>query len=326
MSNTASLPQRDLGRVVVTGATGFIGSHLVAKLLSEGHRVCATARPNSRVDRGNLAFVGAHPNLSIRTADIIDPADALSVLDGCDTLLHLAAQVDVAHSLKSPTLFLQTNVMGTANLLEAARARGVSRVVVMSSSEVYGGMGVPLTEASPLVAKSPYAATKIGAEKLAEAFYHSYRLGTVTLRLFNTFGPRQSVRAVIPWIIRQAIAGGSLHLGNLNAARDFVFVEDTVDGIIAAGSRAGVEGRVFNLATGEAHAIHEVVSHVQELCGRELRVTTDAERVRGTEEVWTLIGDASKAAAELGWRPRVAFKDGLRRFYEYLKTQGGSPQ
>lgn len=324
MSSESPFTARELGRIVVTGATGFIGSHLVERLLALGHTVTAAARPNSRLDRGNLAGIGPHPRLAIRTTDILDPADVTGVLEGCDTLIHLAAQVDVAHSLRSPTLFLQTNMIGTANVLEGARARGVSRVVVASSSEVYGGTtSGALSESSPLVARSPYAATKIGAEKLAESFHHSYRLGAVIVRLFNTFGPRQSVRAVIPWIISQAIAGGEVRLGNLNAARDFVFVQDTVDGLIAAATRAGVEGRVFNLATGQAHSIQDVVTRVEAISGKPLRVTTDAERVRGTEEVWTLIGDAGLALRDLEWRARIPFSDGLRLFYEHQLTRKG---
>ncbi|HYE60406.1 MAG TPA: GDP-mannose 4,6-dehydratase [Phycisphaerales bacterium] len=314
-----SAPARDLGAVAVTGASGFIGSHLISKLLAEGHSVTAAARPNSRTDSGNLAHVGPHRNLRVIRADILDPSDARAITEECDTLFHLAAQVDVAHSLKSPSLFLQTNVTGTYNMLEAARVQGVQRIVVTSSAEVYGGSPEPLTETSPLMAKSPYAASKIGKEKLAESYYHSYRLGTVVVRLFNTFGPRQSNRAVIPWIINQAITGEELHLGNTNARRDFMFVEDTVDGLIAAATRTGVEGRVFNLATGRTHAIQEVVDRVIELRGRPLRVITEADRVRGTEEVWTLIGDSSAAARDLGWRAQVPFAEGLRRVYEYFK-------
>jgi nucleoside-diphosphate-sugar epimerase len=320
-----SAPGRQLGKVAVTGATGFIGSHLVERLLADGHEVTAAVRPNSRMDCGNLAKIPAHAALRTRTVDILDPRDARSAVEGCDTLFHLAAQVDVAHSLKSPALFIQTNVTGTLNLLEAARAQGVRRVVVASSAEVYGGSAQPLSETSPLMARSPYAATKIAKEKLAESFYHSYRLGTVVVRLFNTFGPRQSVRAVIPWIVTQAIAGGELHLGNVNAVRDFMYVGDTVDGLMAAASREGVEGRVFNLATGKTHSIQDVVDRVGGLCGRRLRVATDAERVRGTEEVWNLLGDAGAAERELGWRAQVPFGEGLRRVYEYFTSGSVRP-
>lgn len=254
--------------------------------------------------------------------DLQDPSDVRAAFEGCDTVLHLAAQIDVAHSLRSPQLFWNTNTLGTKNVLDAARAAGVERVVVTSSSEVYGGTARdPLSESSSLIAKSPYAASKIAAEKLVESYYHSYRTGGVVVRLFNTFGPRQSVRAVIPWIISQALAGDHVRLGNTHAARDFVFVEDTVAGIIAAAKTVGVEGGVFNLATGHAHAIHEVVTHVERIAGKSLRVTTTAERVRGTEEVWTLIGDARLAGERLQWKPRTSFLDGLQRVYAFMAAQ-----
>lgn len=313
---------------IVTGASGFIGSHLVERLAASDFRVVALVRPNSGKGIGKLSALPADvlSRLDIRFCDIQDPEDLEAALEPSAVVFHLAAQIDVAYSARAPSLFLQTNVLGTHNLLRAALEKRAARAVVISTSEVYGGAEAGLIDESyPLRARSPYAASKIAAEKLAESYYHSYDLGVVIVRPFNTFGPRQSERAVIPWLLRQALGGGDIALGNLSPVRDFVYVSDTVAGIIAAGVAEHVEGQVFNLATGIGRSIGGLVEEVGTLVGRTLTVKEGGGLVRrASGEVWRLVGDAGKAQSQLGWSPEVTFEEGLKAVAHSL-AGGASP-
>ena len=314
-----------MGRVAVTGAGGFIGSHLVAELVGRGVDVVAIVRANGQGSIGNLAQLSDQDlgKIEIRHSDVMAPADLQRHLDGVDTVFHLAAQISVPYSKWAPSLFLQVNVMGTQNVLRAAHTLGIPRVVVMSTSEVYGAARqVPITEDHPLCARSPYAASKIAAEKLAEAYHYTYSMGTVIVRAFNTFGPRQSTRAVIPWLASQALSREVVRLGNIQPVRDFVFVRDTVHGIIAAGTAAGVDGQTFNLATGRGYSIAEIVDRVRLLTGRQFTVEVSANCTRNERfEVWKLIGSGDRAAARLGWTPSVGIDEGLRSVLNHVGAE-----
>lgn len=315
---------RAIRDAVVTGASGFIGSYLVEALVRRGARVRALARANSEHRLGNLALLAPEvlARVEVRFVDILDLQDLRAAAEGADTLFHLAAQINVPYSMRAPGLFLQTNGMGTQNVLQTAADLKIERTVVVSSSEVYGGTDGPLLrEDDRLCARSPYAASKIAAEKMAEAFCHTYGVGAVVVRPFNTFGPRQSLRAVIPWVVSQALAGDEIQLGNLKPVRDFVYVTDTAAGMLAAGEAEGVEGVVFNLATGVGVDVAEIVRRTGRLVGRTLHIKTREERVRRTSaEVWQLLGDAARAAERLGWAPAVSFDEGLAEMVRTMQS------
>lgn len=307
---------------IVTGASGFIGSHLVEQLVDQNFHVTAIVRPNSGKQIGKLAELSAQAlgQVDIRFCDILDIDDLRGVIESSAIIYHLAAQIDVAYSLRAPSLFIHTNVTGTHNVLRVALEKQVPRTVVISSSEVYGGTESGfIDEAHPLLARSPYAASKIAAEKIAESYYYSYGLGVVIIRPFNTFGPRQSERAVIPRILSQAFNQGQIILGNLSPIRDFVFVRDTAAGIFAAGIAENIEGQVFNLATGVGRTVNSVVDDIRELLQKKLVVIEDREAIRNPRmEVWRLVGEASKARRQLNWEPKISFNAGLKMVAEYL--------
>lgn len=309
-------------RVLVTGASGFIGSHLVERLLEGGAKVRALVRYNSRREIGHLKGLDS-PNLEIMLGDVRDPGSADRAAQGCSAVYHLAALIAIPYSYHAPHSFIDTNVKGTLHLLEAARRHKVGRFVHTSTSEVYGtAQYAPMDEAHPLQPQSPYAASKVGADMLALSFHRSFGLPVVVLRPFNTFGPRQSLRAVIPTVLAQAAFGsGRPALGRLDPVRDFNYVADTVEAFILAGRRREAVGQVINVGTGKGRSVAEVVRLGYALAGRPApRPALERARLRpASSEVFKLVCGAGKARKLLGWKPRTDFEEGLRRTLDYVR-------
>ncbi len=307
--------------MLVTGAGGFIGSHLTERLVESGADVRAFFRYTSE---GRLGWID-HATDEVRRA--IDPvlgdlrdADAVQrAVSGREVIFHLGALVGIPYSYVHPRETMDTNVTGTFNVVTAARDHDVSLVVHTSTSETYGTANyVPIDEKHPLQAQSPYSATKIAADKLAESFHHSYGLPLTTVRPFNTYGPRQSSRAVIPTIASQALRGTTVKLGHLAPTRDFTYVTDTVDGFVRAAACARV-GETFNLGSGQEISIGGLVELIGEVLAKELRVVHDAGRDRPeASEVDRLASDNNRARETLGWEPTVSLRDGLRRTVEWV--------
>lgn len=310
--------------VLVTGADGFIGSHLVERLLAEGAIVRALCCYNSSGSFGWLDDLPPERReaVDVRLGDIRDAGFVRDAVAGCEVVYHLAALVSIPYSYTAPEAFVDTNVTGTLNVLEACRQAGVARLVHTSTSEVYGTpTTVPITESHPLQAQSPYAATKVGADMLAYAWARSFEVPVVTLRPFNTYGPRQSARAVIPVVLGQLLAGvDELRIGSLEPRRDFTFVSDTVEGFVAIGDRSLEPGTTVQLGTGRSVSVRDVVELAMEILGRHVPVVVDEQRVRPKEgEVMVLESDPSLALDVLGWAPKVGLEDGMQRTAEWLR-------
>jgi NAD dependent epimerase/dehydratase len=302
-------------RVLVTGAGGFIGSHLVAALVAAGAAVRALVRYNSRNHWGALEHLPERESVDVRAGDIRDPFFVDASLDRVEIVFHLAALVSVPYAYIAPAQFIATNVTGTLNVLEAARRHGVRRVLHTSSSEVYGSARyTPIDERHPLQAQSPYAASKIGAEKLAESYWHSFATPVVVLRPFNTYGPRQSARAFLPSILTQALAGGVIRVGSLDPVRDMNHVDDTVAGLVAAAIAPDVDGLTINLGSGQAVSMAVLLEIALRAVGRQPPVEVDPERRRPeASEVRELVCDPARARDRLGWQSRVRLEDGVRQ-------------
>lgn len=313
--------------VLVTGAGGFIGGHLVERLVRDGAKVRALVRYNSRNERGTLDWMDpeAVRDVEVVLGDLRDAESVDSAVAGTEVVFHLGAQIAIPYSYVNPRDYVETNVTGTLNVALAARAHGVQRVVQTSTSEVYGtARQVPITEDHPLEPGSPYAATKVAADKLMDSFHRSFGLPVVVLRPFNTYGPHQSARAVIPTIIAQALAGDELRLGSLDPRRDLTFVTDTVDGFVRAALADAAVGRTVQLGTNHDVSVGDIVATVGELLGRELRVTQDPARVRPeNSEVMRLISSPALAQELLGWRAEVTLDEGLRRTIEWIERSRG---
>lgn len=309
--------------VLVTGAGGFIGSHLVEALVREGRRVRAFVRYNGRGDAGQLRFLppAALENVEVVFGDLRDASAVLDAARGVDVVFHLGALIGIPYSYVHPRETVDTNVTGTLNVLAAARERGVRRVVHTSTSEVYGtARSVPIAEDHPLQGQSPYSASKIGADMLAESFHRSFGVPVVTIRPFNSYGPRQSMRAVIPTIAVQALRGDVVRLGSLTPTRDLTFVTDTVDGFLRAGRAPGVEGRLMNLARDEETSVGALAEKIVAIVGRPVRIVTEAARRRPeASEVQRLRGSSSLARELLGWAPTVSLDEGLRRTVAWVR-------
>jgi dTDP-glucose 4,6-dehydratase len=306
------------GPVLVTGAGGFIGSHLVEELVRRGISVRAFVRYNSQNSWGWLDHSPPEirKSLEVVAGDIRDPALVREAVRGCRTVFHLAAVISIPYSYHAADSCLETNIRGTLNVLEAGRECGVGRVIQTSTSEVYGtARYVPIPEEHPLQPQSPYAATKIGADQLALSFHRSFGLPVSVVRPFNTYGPRQSARAIIPAIIVQ-IANGSrtLRLGNLHPTRDFSHVADTARGFLAAAESPAAVGEVFNLGSGHEISIGETARLIAEVMGAEVDIVVEESRLRPEgSEVERLLADNSKARRLLGWEPSFAGREGFRR-------------
>lgn len=308
-------------KVLVTGADGFIGSHLAERLVAEGANVRAFVWYNSFGRWGWLDDSPIRGSLDVMAGDITDAEFVRRAVEGQDVVFHLAALIAIPYSYHAPRSYLRTNGEGTLNVLQAARELGIPRVVHTSTSEVYGtARVVPIDETHPLQGQSPYSASKIAADKLAEAFHLSFGLPVVTIRPFNTFGPRQSARAVIPTIISQALRGETVKLGNLHPTRDLTYVSDTVEGFLKGGAVPGIEGRTFNLGTGQEISIGGLVELVGELLGRRIECQVEEARLRPAgSEVERLLSDNRQAAEALGWTPQVTLKAGMARTIEWVQ-------
>lgn len=315
-------------RILVTGADGFIGSHLVEHLAGAGATVTALAMYNSFDQAGWLDEIGAAAlaRLKVVRGDIRDDGMVRRLVEGQDIVLHLAALIAIPFSYDAPRAYVETNVLGTLNVLEAARTVGVGRVVQTSTSEVYGtAIRTPIDENHPLQGQSPYSASKIGADMLAESYARSFGLNVVILRPFNTFGPRQSERAVIPTIIRQAIdpACREIQLGDLTPRRDLTYVSDTVNAFAAAAIAPGlIPGEAYNAGRGSAVSIGELAHLIVALSGSDKPIVTDSNRVRPEKsEVMELLADHTRFSGRTGWSAGISLDEGLRRTIEWWRTR-----
>jgi dTDP-glucose 4,6-dehydratase len=305
-------------KILVTGADGFIGSHLTEELVRQGHDVRAFVYYNSFNSWGWLdqSAPDIKASLDVFAGDIRDPHGVRTAMQGCDMVFHLAALIAIPYSYHSPDTYIDTNIKGTLNIVQAARELGVQKVVHTSTSEVYGtARFVPITEEHPLQGQSPYSASKIGADQIAMSFHASFNTPVAIIRPFNTYGPRQSARAVIPTIITQ-IAGGAptIKLGALHPTRDFNFIKDTVQGFIAVAESDRSVGEVINIGSNFEVSIGETLQTIAEIMGADIRVETDTVRLRPDKsEVERLWADNRKALELTGWKPGYGGKDGFRR-------------
>ena len=310
-------------RVVVTGAGGFIGSHLVEALVGEGAEVTAVVRYNSRGDDGNLRFVeeAVRRGLRIERIDLTDLEACRQALKGAQVVFNLAAFVGIPYSYANPHDTVMNNVQATVNVLAVAREIGVERLVQTSTSEVYGSARqVPIPETHPLQPQSPYSASKIATDHVALSYHYAFKLPVSVVRPFNTYGPRQSARAVIPTVIAQALTGNEIKLGTTATTRDFTFVADTVRGFLLAGASPASVGEVVNIGTGREISIADAVRLIAGQLGSSARVVQDAGRLRPeTSEVSRLCADISKARRLLGYEPKVTLEEGIRRTADWIR-------
>ena len=311
-------------KVLVTGAGGFIGSHLTEQLVQDGYTVRAMVHYNFQNNWGWLDTLPKQIKESIEVfpADIQDPYAVRKVVEGCKTVYHLAALIAIPYSYLAPASYIDTNVKGTLHILQACLETGVQRVIHTSTSETYGtAQYVPINEEHPLVGQSPYSASKIAADKLAESYHLSFGLPVSTIRPFNTFGPRQSARAVIPTVISQALSGVEvIRLGSLSPIRDFTYVKDTVSGFVAVANSSEAIGKVTNIGYGEGISVGEIAHMILKACGSSARIELDDQRSRPeTSEVWQLVCDNSKARARLGWHPQYSLIQGLEQTIEWTR-------
>jgi NAD dependent epimerase/dehydratase len=311
-------------RVLVTGAGGFIGSHVTEALVGSGAKVRAMVHYNSRNDWGMLDLVGkdVRDALEVISGDVRDPFFCREAVKDCRTVMHLAALIAIPYSYIAPSEYVFTNIVGTLNILQASRDLGVEKIVHTSSSETYGtARYVPIDENHPPQGQSPYAASKIGADKIAESFYLSFETPVATLRPFNTYGPRQSARAVIPTIISQLAAGAKqIRLGSLDPVRDLTFVKDTAAAFLAAAESPNTVGQVVNCGTGKGISVGELAGLIIEVMGVKAEVVCDKARIRPDKsEVMRLICAADKMKQLTGWQPRTALRDGLAETAVYIR-------
>ncbi|QLH19818.1 GDP-mannose 4,6-dehydratase [Streptomyces sp. Rer75] len=312
--------------VAVTGAEGFIGSHLVEALVATGHRVRAMVQYNSFSDFGWLETLPQDvlSEVEVVLGDVRDPGSVTGLVKGAEAVYHLAALIAIPYSYRAPHSYVDTNVTGTLNVLEAVRHLEIPRLVHTSTSETYGtAQTVPITEDHPINTQSPYAASKAGGDRLADSYHASFGTPVVTLRPFNTFGPRQSMRAVIPTVIGQVAAGErTVTLGDLRPTRDFTYVKDTAAAFLAVGTApaADVVGRTFNAGTGGEISVGDLVTLVGKLMDTDLDVREDTQRVRPADsEVMRLVCDASRLRAATGWAPAHSLEEGLEHTIAFFR-------
>jgi dTDP-glucose 4,6-dehydratase len=308
-------------KILVTGAAGFIGSHVVEVLLEAGFSVRAFVRYNSRNSWGWLDDLAPRDGLEIVAGDVRDLDSVTRAVDGCDGIFHLAALIGIPYSYESPLAYIRTNVEGTYNILQAARMAGTPQILVTSTSETYGSAQyVPMDELHPMVAQSPYAATKVAADQMALSFHRSFGLPVKVVRPFNTYGPRQSARAVIPTIVAQITAGVSpIRLGSLAPTRDLTFVTDTARGFLEIFRVPGLVGEVTNIGMNEETSVEQLVRLVAQQMGRDVEVAADLRRVRpDASEVTRLWCDNTKVLARTTWRPAYSLEQGLAETIRWI--------
>lgn len=311
-------------QVLVTGAGGFIASHLVERLANEGAHVRAFIRYNSRNDIGLIKHLSKETisSLEIIHGDLRDMDAIRSASKKVDTIFHLGALIAIPYSYVHPREVIETNIIGTLNVLKAAQDLGIRRVVHTSTSEVYGtALYTPIDEAHPLQGQSPYSASKIGADKIAESFYRAFNVPVVTLRPFNTYGPRQSARAVIPTIISQALIRDEVRLGSLEPWRDFTYVTDTVDGFIRIATTEDILGEEINVGNNSAITIGALAEKIFQIMGKNGKVVAESQRLRPEKsEVMELHASNIKAQTLMGWTPKVSLDQGLGLTIEWIKN------
>ncbi|MCB5166759.1 SDR family NAD(P)-dependent oxidoreductase [Streptomyces bambusae] len=323
MHTTTPHPHPWHGRtVLVTGAEGFIGSALVDLLVARGARVRAFVHYKPYAEKGHLAHhLGPGSAVEMLAGDVRDAGRVSDAVQGCDTVFHLAALIGIPYSYDSPGAYVQTNVTGTENVAEACRRHGVRRLVHTSTSEVYGtAITAPISESHPLQPQSPYSASKIGADMMALSFHHAFELPVTVVRPFNTYGPRQSARAVIPTILAQLHSGArEIKLGSVTPTRDFTYVTDTAEGFLAASECDRALGHVLNLGTGTEISVGDLARELITASGRDARVVVDPARLRPAgSEVERLLSDNSRARDWAGWQPQVPLPEGLRRTSDWV--------
>jgi dTDP-glucose 4,6-dehydratase len=308
-------------RVLVTGAGGFIGSHLAERLVQQGAQTRALVRYVSTGSRGFLDDSLLANEMQIIAGDIRDAELIARACDGVDVVFHLAALIAIPYSYEAPSSYVQVNIQGTLNVLEAARRAGVGRVVQTSTSEVYGtARTVPIDESHPLQGQSPYSASKIGADKLAESFFCSFQTPVTIVRPFNTFGPRQSARAVIPTIITQALTQPEVRLGSLEPTRDLNYVDDTVSGFLQCAAADRAVGQVINLGSGREISIGDLARLILGMIGRDVPIVCESQRQRPAgSEVERLLASAARARDIAGWSPRFTLEQGLERTIAWIR-------
>lgn len=308
-------------KVLVTGAGGFIGSHLSERLVELGADVRAFVHYNALGSWGWLSHSTVRENMEIVLGDICDRDSVHNALKDRELVFHLAALIAIPYSYHSPASYVRTNIEGTLNVLQSARTIGLERVVHTSTSEVYGtARYAPIDESHPLQGQSPYSASKIGADKIAESFYLSFETPVVTVRPFNTFGPRQSARAVIPTIISQLLVGKIVRLGSLHPTRDLNFVENTVGGFIACAETPAAVGRTINLGTGREISVGDLAHLIASLMDRPIEIEGEDQRIRPSgSEVERLIADTKLVRELTGWRPHLTLEQGLERTIFWIK-------
>lgn len=314
-------------KILITGAGGFIGSHLVEQCVEAGHKVRAFVHYNARNFHGWLEASPYYGELEVVSGDIRDYDSVVAAAEGCETVFHLAALIGIPYSYVSPQAYIRTNVEGTYNVLQACRTLRTPNILVTSTSETYGSAQyVPIDEKHPAVGQSPYAATKIAADQLAISYHRSFGLPVKIVRPFNTYGPRQSARAIIPTVISQILAGKrELSLGNLSPTRDLTFVRDTAAGFLAVANHNGFFGEPVNIGMGGEISISDLVLKIAELMGVSIQTTAAAERQRAAaSEVERLLADASKLRGATGWTPEYDLERGLQETIDWLKVHNGA--
>lgn len=310
-------------RVLVTGAGGFIGSHLTERMVKSGARVRCFIRYNSRGDWGQIEYLPdkIKNHLEIIMGDLKD-SDALhKIVKKCDVIFHLGALIAIPYSYIHPLDFVQTNILGTVNLLNACLESGVEKFIHTSTSEVYGtAQYAPIDESHPLQGQSPYSASKISADKMAESYFRAFNLPIATIRPFNVYGPRQSARAIIPTIITQAITSGVIRLGSLHPIRDFTYVADTAEGFIKIAESNKSTGEVINIGSGKEISVGELCRKISELIGQKIKIVSDTKRIRPLKsEVERLIADNHKAKELIDWEPAVSLDKGLVETIRWIR-------